>query len=702
MSTSTTHQQSHTDVGSETRPLMLERGSYIPWASRFRRYVNRKRENRKWLNKAIDEAPYAFHMFTPDDTMAMNLILIFIPNDIYNSVNACTTAKAMWKRVECLMRGTIQNKVGRETRFNNEFDQFVAKPGEAPVSVYNSFAQLMNDLERNDIIFLLVIVNTKFLNCLQPEWLKYVTQVHLAKRLTEDTFDDLFDYLQQFEKLVNASQAKKNTTPYYVTHPSSVVDYDDDYQKDVQTNYEDPPTSAMLLLAHAITQNFSNLTNNRLRTSSNTRNQAINDLLFVDASRIKEIEELSANICLMAIMQPVNTNSAAGLIYDSTFVSEVQSPSTSNINPLIADNHEQKCLNQPKIINSIIGDDQIDSNIIFDEPNGNVNSGSVEDDNNVHDSYALEQLARNAYKEAEKQQIFAKKVQQQNTMLTNQLDLYKEKILRTFYYASKSQMKMKEKMNNPIAIEKKQSCWTIDYKKLNALYEDFVPPKELYAEQKYFSYAFISSEKSSNATSSYYSSKKASMPSENPLLVELNKMKNVFQTLFELLQKNCKKTSIFYTSPEEIRLNDYCQQQVKPIVQELHLNFEDFKNRFQNDIKEMKDVFVLTENDLCETRKQNIILKDQLLEVNLKHEIECCVLLSHECVDKSLQNEMKKIQRISIEIQEGMQKRINILENDVQRCQKQSLDFELKLQHEKEKRKCESSLKNNCENSLGK
>ncbi|GKA11115.1 integrase, catalytic region, zinc finger, CCHC-type containing protein [Tanacetum coccineum] len=46
-----------------------------------------------------------------------------------------------------------------------------------------------------------------------------------------------------------------------------------------------------------------------------------------------------------------------------------------------------------------------------------------------------------------------------------------------------------------------------------------------------------------------------------------------------------------------------------------------------------------------------------------------------------------------------MQKQINILENDVQRCQKQSLDFELQLQHEKERRKCEYSLKNICETS---
>ncbi|GKE72560.1 hypothetical protein Tco_1534601, partial [Tanacetum coccineum] len=214
ISTSNTHQQSLADAGSETRPSGLKSGSYIPWASHFRRYLNRKRENRKWLNKAIDEA----------EIEAKNLILISIPNDIYNSVDACTTAQAMWQRVERLMRGIVQNKVDRETRFNNEFDQFVAEPGEALVS------------------------------------LKYVTQVRLAKRLTEDTYDDLFDYLQQFEKLVNASRAKKlekshdplalvahmgsssrTTTPYYVGLQKCCV-------------------------------HIQSVVYNRLRTSSNTRN----------------------------------------------------------------------------------------------------------------------------------------------------------------------------------------------------------------------------------------------------------------------------------------------------------------------------------------------------------------------------------------------------------------------------------------------
>ncbi|GJX95250.1 retrovirus-related pol polyprotein from transposon TNT 1-94 [Tanacetum coccineum] len=295
----------------------------------------------------------------------MNLILLSIPNDIYNSLDACTSAKDMWKRVERLMRGTIQNNVDRETRFTNEFDQFVTEPGEALVS---------------------------FLNSLQPEWLKYVTQVRLAKSLTVDTFDDLFYYLQRFEKLVNVSRAKKlekshdplalvahtgsssrNTSSYYVTHLTSVVDYDDEYQQDnVHTNSEDPLASAMLLLTRAITQKFSTPTNNHLRTSSNTRNQAIiqedrvniqsrnsdnagrnnrrayvqeeiikgsnapnetrndeagviltdkqNDFLFADASRMEEIEELSPNICLMARIQPADNTSDAGASYDSAFI----------------------------------------------------------------------------------------------------------------------------------------------------------------------------------------------------------------------------------------------------------------------------------------------------------------------------------------------------------------------------------------------
>ncbi|GJQ98574.1 hypothetical protein Tco_0009713 [Tanacetum coccineum] len=228
--------------------------------------------------------------------------------------------------------------------------------------------------------------------------------------------------------------------------------------------------------------------------------------------------------------------------------------------------------------------------------------------------------------------------------------------------ASKSQQKVYEKMNDPIAVANKQNCWTIDYAQINALYKDFVPQKELSAEQKYFPSSFIPSDKNSNATPSI----PASMPSESPLIIELDKIKNCFQRLSELIQKNCKRASIFYTSPEEIQLNDFCQDQLKPIVNELQFYFEFFKTLFQRDIKEMKDVFESTENELY----------------------------------NSLHAEIEQLKKKSIENQEGLQARIKILEKDVQRCEKQSVDFELKLQPEKEKHKWDSCFKNKNTNPL--
>nr|GEW78493.1 integrase, catalytic region, zinc finger, CCHC-type, peptidase aspartic, catalytic [Tanacetum cinerariifolium] len=116
---------------------------------------------------------------------------------------------------------------------------------------------------------------------------------------------------------------------------------------------------------------------------------------------------------------------------------------------------------------------------------------------------------------------------------------------------------MKNKMRDPIAIKKKQNICTIDYKKLNSLYEDFVLQKELSAEQKYFPSSFISSKNSLNASSSYSSSDTKptvkTMPSANPMLVDLYQMENDFKAFFELLQTNSKRESIFYMSPEEIR-----------------------------------------------------------------------------------------------------------------------------------------------------
>ncbi|GKA73843.1 hypothetical protein Tco_0780145 [Tanacetum coccineum] len=85
----------------------------------------------------------------------------------------------------------------------------------------------------------------------------------------------------------------------------------------------------------------------------------------------------------------------------------------------------------------------------------------------------------------------------------------------------------------------------------------------------------------------------------------------------------------------------------------------------RRDIKEMKDVFESTKSELCELEKQNDFLKDQLLEVSLKHEVELSVLLNLDCVDKfTTLIEIEQLTKNSIEISRGFACReLKILEN---------------------------------------
>ncbi|GJU27678.1 retrovirus-related pol polyprotein from transposon TNT 1-94 [Tanacetum coccineum] len=351
---------------------------------------------------------------------------------------------------------------------------------------------------------------------------------------------------------------------------------------------------------------------------------------------------------------------------------------------------------------------------------------------------------RRLAREAEKQQLFAQKVQQQNMTLTSQLELYKERnrileginkdnnYLNEFLEADErakrynkqaqsqfvrdrdiirdlEKQRDKLKVNNCMCLilrkllrmlkrvilkmnefqkdEKVQELKTqpIDYGKLNKLYDNFVPQKDLSAEQTYFPSSCISfvSKISSEDFSSKTKPSIASMPSANPMLVDLNEMENIFQTLFKLIQKSCKIDV----------------QEMNPIVQKLYLYFILFQNRFKKDVKGMKDVFVSVKNDLDETFKQNEILKDRLLEASLAEDIKNLGITS--CVEirnKDLHDEIERISKESkdvsiksktidtvcndaFEVSQGLSKTIVKLEKDLSNFEAMSIAFEIALQH---------------------
>ncbi|GKE63445.1 hypothetical protein Tco_1513812 [Tanacetum coccineum] len=109
---------------------MLEKGNYIPWESRFRRFLDNKLEEEERMWCSIKKGS-CVRLMIPDpndtreqiikplskmteinkkqyiaDVRVMNYLLQTIPNDIYNSVDACKTTQEMWERIKRLMYGS--------------------------------------------------------------------------------------------------------------------------------------------------------------------------------------------------------------------------------------------------------------------------------------------------------------------------------------------------------------------------------------------------------------------------------------------------------------------------------------------------------------------------------------------------------------------------------------------------------------------
>ncbi|GJR23227.1 hypothetical protein Tco_0971754 [Tanacetum coccineum] len=106
---------------------------------------------------------------------------------------------------------------------------------------------------------------------------------------------------------------------------------------------------------------------------------------------------------------------------------------------------------------------------------------------------------------------------------------------------------------------------------------------------------------------------------------------------------------------------------------------EDRKRRWMSD----------SQNSLREFYKTDVLPMSVFLSKTLKE-------LKQELMEEKnelLENEIEKISSDSKDIQANLLKRIKILENDFKQSQAQSIDFELKLQHPKEKMACDVSWK---------
>nr|GEV11065.1 ribonuclease H-like domain-containing protein [Tanacetum cinerariifolium] len=245
---------------------------------------------------------------------------------------------------------------------------------------------------------------------------------------------------------------------------------------------------------------------------------------------------------------------------------------------------------------------------------------------NAHDQQdnEMELLAKNAYNEAGKQQIIAKKVNQRNVELAKELEKYKKKD------ATKSQLKMKGKLEDPIVIEKKVNFVPVNYGIMNDLYETFVPQVELSLEQKYFSKDSMSNGTSVNTNVSSSSSPPLKMLKPSKMLKYFRNLKKEINELHTLLDAKTALQRVEFVDLEDSTLSNFCYNKVEPILDYLHAIFKVIQKEFLEDVQVMMNVFESMESELDETLKQNELLKDSLLEVTLTHDVEKCVLMHSE------------------------------------------------------------------------
>ncbi|GJX80102.1 hypothetical protein Tco_0328251 [Tanacetum coccineum] len=269
-------------AGADNRTPMLDKTNYSSWASQPRNETTPATVRARTYIDLTDEEK----IHESVDIKATNIVLQGLPQDIYNLVNHNEHAKQIWDR-------------------------------------------LINDMYMIGMTMKPLQVNTKFVNHLQLEWSKFVTDVKLAKDMHSTNFDHFYAHLRQHEAHVNEVRLQKqryldqialvanylsclNPTQYYPQLSPATQQYysplapqpvqQQPYQAPaLQQSYQEPAiqqTSSTELDSGLVVPSFNpsndpiaNLnklmtfvtimfaprfpqTNNQLRNSSNHRNQA--------------------------------------------------------------------------------------------------------------------------------------------------------------------------------------------------------------------------------------------------------------------------------------------------------------------------------------------------------------------------------------------------------------------------------------------
>ncbi|GKB25048.1 putative ribonuclease H-like domain-containing protein [Tanacetum coccineum] len=299
------------------------------------------------------------------------------------------------------------------------------------------------------------------------------------------SYDQLYDSLVQFEPHVQASKVKRAIRNH---DPLTLIAHSNASSSHSHANPSSSHSPQPYYVTHPSSVKFSTLTNNRLHTSSNSRNQALiqdgrvdiqtknagyggngkanvqcyncnekghyardcpkprfhdakyfreqmllamkdeagsnlndeeNDFMLDNSFRYEALEEITAAVIMMSQIQPTADNGVQKRNYDAKAVSEVNA-SYKMIPKWV---HEHKNQGKRKTVINTYDDNQIDFNIIFDDPYVENNGGSDEHDSTAHDQYhVVKILAYNALREAKNKKRLNNELKKQKMLLQKELE----------------------------------------------------------------------------------------------------------------------------------------------------------------------------------------------------------------------------------------------------------------------------------------
>ncbi|GKB76461.1 integrase, catalytic region, zinc finger, CCHC-type containing protein [Tanacetum coccineum] len=356
-------------------PPMLEKENYIPWESQFRRFLDNKLEDEERMWNSIQNNPYQRPMVVDPTNSTVQIL------EPLSKTTEGTNQK--------VMHGSEITTHVRHSRLMDEFDKFVAKEGESLDSVLERLTTLVNIMDR---------------------------------------------------ELQGNSQ-------------------------------EDKLTTAMMLLAQEISQKFSTPTNNRYGRNANNnaeRNKTQGFNASDESNQIIQHVPRTESTPGKANVQCYNCNEKGHYarecqkpkVHDSKYFREqmllaIKDEAESNLsneeNDFMLDTsygedleeltaavhtsskfHEQVSHGKRKTIIQTTDDDQIDSNIIFDDLFVENNGGTSEHDSTAHDEYCeIQMLAYNVQREAENQKRLNNELKKEKDLLQRELETFKDRV-KTF------------------------------------------------------------------------------------------------------------------------------------------------------------------------------------------------------------------------------------------------------------------------------